>query len=184
MHSWFLTHLRLKMPKLHKAGLVFYPGLWLNMLQSHFLQTEVRFLHLCVRDSFRRLHSRSFQQITCLCVCVNLNVKAPVAFQPIVITSNRIHQISCPFPAVSHQQQGSSPTTFHLCFVWVTPQLHHVLLAPQTHTNTHACPCLHMSSCWVSHRPCLLLYANRWLERARSLSHSNTQHKCRCVFED
>lgn len=107
------------------------------MLQSPFLQTEVHFLHLRIRDSFRRLHSRSFQQIMCLCH-VNLNSKALAASQPVATRVIAFHQISCPFPAVFHQQQGSFfPPTFHLCFVWVTPELHQVLLALHTHTWTH-----------------------------------------------
>lgn len=73
--------------------------------------------------------------IMCLCH-INLNLKALAAFQPVVTRVIAFHQISCPFPAVSHQQQPPPPN-FHLCFEWVTPELHHVLLALQTHAHTH-----------------------------------------------
>lgn len=113
LHFWFcsgihgdismmmLSRLRLKTPKLNKAGLCF-------ILDCDFLQTEVHFLHLRDRDPFRRLHSRSFQQIMRL-RHVNLNSKALAALQPVVTRVIAFHQISCPFPAVFHQQQGSPP---------------------------------------------------------------------------
>lgn len=53
-----------------------------------------------------RLHSRSFQQIMCLCH-INLNSKALAALQPAVTRVIAFHQISWAFPAVFHQQQGS-----------------------------------------------------------------------------